>query len=191
MNIDITNKNDLVQLFNLLTINSNSKHRALLSNFLEILTVLRGIKPGYIGSKKDFDLLELYNLLPNSREYVYYPRINLIVNQKNVKNLDYDPNTLSTSVFSEDSYKLGTLLGYPCPGIDTGSKSYTSVSFNLITSQMFRDLFNYNDKYTINITGYRCTTAVNYMDLYIYNELLDNYFNNVLKFGKVVLTTSS
>jgi hypothetical protein len=117
--------------FILSTIQSKSKYRSLLANFLEILTVLKGIKSGYIGIKQDIDLNNLNQIqdfLINSHKFVYYPNNNLIVDKKKVKNIDYNPNLLSTSMYSPDSFKLGQLLGYPCPGFNFDNKK-TRVCF--------------------------------------------------------------
>ena len=127
MIFDINNKNDLVELFILLTTQSNSHHRSLLANFLEILSVLKGIKS---GSLSDFNLNDLYqikDLLINAQDIIFYPNNNLIVNKKVIKNIDFDPNLLSKSMYSPDSYNLGKLLGYPCPGFNFKSKKSISV----------------------------------------------------------------
>lgn len=190
MIFDINNKDNLYELFILLT-TSTTKYRGLLANFLEILCVLKGIKSGYIGSMSEFNLSNLYEIrdfLINSQSFVYYPNNNLIVNKKIIKNIDYNPNLLSTSMYSPDSYKLGTLLGYPCPGINFKSNTVKSVSFNLIVSDTFRNLFNYRERFNIQIIGFRCDTELDEFSMYIYNELLNNYFNDTLNFGKVKLT---
>lgn len=191
MIFDINNKTDLVQLFILLTTQSTSKYESLLANFLEILCVLKGIKSGYIGLKSDFNLNDLYQIrdfLINVQDFVYYPNNNLIVNKKSIKDINYDPNLLSMSMYNSDSYKLGKLLGYPCPGINFKSKTVKSVSFNLIVSNTFRKLFNYTTHFNIQITGFRCDTELDEFSMYIYKEQLNNYFNDILNFGKVTLT---
>lgn len=191
MIFDINNKNDLVQLFILLTTQSNSNYRSLLANFLEILSVLKGIKSGYIGPRADFNLNDLYkikDLLINAQAFVYYPNNNLIVHKKVIKNIDFDPNLLSTSMYSPDSYKLGKLLGYPCPGFNFKSKKVISVSFDLVVSNTFRKLFNYTERFNIQITGFRCDTELDEFSMHIYKEQLNNYFNDTLNFGQVTLT---
>ena len=192
MIFDINNKDSLHELFVLLTFNSHSKLRSLLSNFLEILTVLKGIKSGYIGPKQDFDLGNLNNikdlLTENGnkiKRFVYYPNVNMITDGK----LNVDPDTLTTNMYNpEGSVIMGKLLGYPCPGINHNSPS-TSVSFNLNVSQTFRKLFNYTDKYTIQITGYRCEKINDSLefDLHLYKEQLNYYFDTILNFGQVYL----
>lgn len=102
MIFDINNKNDLVQLFILLTTQSTSQYRSLLANFLEILSVLKGIKSGYIGPRADFNLNDLYqirDLLINAQTFVFYPNNNLIVHKKVIKNIDFDPNVNVQSRF--------------------------------------------------------------------------------------------
>jgi hypothetical protein len=193
MIFDINNKDNLHELFILLTTTtqSNIKYRGLLANFLEILCVLKGIKSGYICSMSEFNLSNLYEIrdfLINSQSFVYYPNNNLIVNKKIIKNIDFDPNLLSTSMFSPDSYKLGKLLGYPCPGFNFKSNTVKSVSFNLIASDTFRNLFNYRERFYIQIIGFRCDTELDEFSMYIHKEQLDYYFNNTLNFGQVTLT---
>jgi hypothetical protein len=191
MIFDINNKDDIVQLFNLLSVKLNSRHITLLANFLEMLCVLKGLKSGYIGSKSEFDLNNLYkikDLLINTQDFVFYPNNNLIVNKKIIKNIDFDPNLLSMSMYSPDSYKLGKLLGYPCPGFNFKSNTVKSVSFNLIASDTFRKLFNYTDRFNIQIIGFRCDTELDEFSMYIYKEQLDYYFNNTLNFGRITLT---
>lgn len=191
MIFDINNKKDLGQLFILLTTHSNSKNISLLSNFLEILCVLKGIKTGYIGPTSNFNLNDLYkikDLLINAQDFIFYPNNNLIVNKKVIKNIDFDPDLLSKSIYSLDSYKLGKLLGYPCPGINLQSKKVKSISFDLVVSNTFRKIFNYKDRFNIQITGFRCDTNLDEFSMYIYKEQLDNYFNDILNFGQVILT---
>lgn len=199
MIFDINNKDSLYELFFLLTVNSHSELRSLLSNFLEILTVLKGIKTGYIGPKQDINLKSLDDIkdliMENGnkiKKFIYYSKTNLIVNEKLINKMDnVDPNNLSTSMFDyKDSVVLGKLLGYPCPGINfkSHSDSYT-ISFNLNTSKMFRQLFNYTDKFTIQITGFRCDNVNENLEfnLHLYKEQLDYYFNTILNFGQVLL----
>jgi len=201
MIFDINNKEKVHELFFLLTFNSHSKLRALLSNFLEILTVLKGIKTGYIGPKQDINLKNVYDikdlLMENGnkiKRFIYYPNTNLIVNEKLINKMEnVDPNNLSTSMFDyKDSVVLGKLLGYPCPGMNFKNGNGYSVSFNLNTSKLFRQLFNYTDKFTIQITGFHCDNINEDLEfnLHLYKEQLDYYFNTILNFGQVFLYLS-
>lgn len=67
-------------------------------------------------------------------------------------------------------------------------KNVSSISFDLIVSETFRKLFNYNDPFNIQITGFRCDTEFDEFSMHIYKEFLNHYFNDTLDFGQVNLT---
>lgn len=201
MIFNINNNNSMYELFLLTNYNGTllaSKYRSQLSNFLEILCVLKGLKPGYLGSNDNtlgYNIAQIKDLINEDgkkiQNFTYYPNTNLIVNNKILKNIDFDPNTISTSMYDkDDTIKLGKLLGYPCPGINFNSTNVKSISFNLNVSDTFRKLFNYTDKYKLQIIGFRCDYNYNdeiYLQLIMLKDQLDYYFNNILNFGKIYL----
>ena len=94
MIFNINNSESLHELFILLTFNSKGKLRPLLANFLEMLTVLKGIKKGYIGPIEYINLdnvNQIKDLITQDQykinNFVYYPRMNMIVESKLAKDL--------------------------------------------------------------------------------------------------------
>lgn len=195
------NINDAKNLFELYLLVSptTGKLKDILSNFLELLSTLKGIKSGFRGMPTDINLNNIsellkYNLLygiKNDTHFIYLPKLNIIVDENIAKNTlgnNFEENIYLSSINYQESILIGELLGYPCKGV-LQRPGKVSIRYYLKTSDKFKNLFNYKEKW-INITSYICEKEIfdekiNYINNY--KTKLNNYFQDILDFGEIFL----
>jgi hypothetical protein len=194
--------NSPISLFEIYTITSPDSYRKLrykLSNFLEMILVLKGIKSGFAGRPEDINLQNVIDILPYihnvSHELTYFPKMEMIVHTKHairVLGNKFDSDSLMLSSLDyKQSKVIGALLGYPCLGVSfkQTNKQRKSVSYWLETSQLFRDTFKYKHEW-LDIIGFVCDEyfiSNKQRELNAYEIQLNEYFNDTLHFGKVRL----
>jgi hypothetical protein len=192
--------NDPISLFEIYMITSSDSDRKLrykLSNFLEIVLVLKGIKSGFTGRPEDINLQNVIDILPYihnvSHKLTYFPKMEMIVHTKHAIRVlgdRFDSDSLMLSSLDyEQSKVIGELLGYHCLGVSFKNKQTKGISYWLKTSQLFRDTFKYKHEW-LNIIGFVCDEHLisnKQTELSAYEIQLNKYFNDTLHFGKVRL----
>lgn len=184
---DLNNINSLYELYIISTLD--------IYNFLEYISMLIGVKPGYLGYTKLDKLFDLIFFIKdiNVNDFIYIKEQELIVNKHHTLRILHKYNkTLDDlkkfpSFYQELNSKIiGKILGYPCPGIDYRYPGI-GVSFYLKVSTLFKEIFKINDKY-IQITGSKCMELTQETKNYIekYKNNLDNYFTSI-NMGNVII----
>jgi len=170
-----------------------------LNNFLEYITCLKGLKPGYMSHK---DVSIFYDVILfikdlNQDDFIYIPRLKLIFNKNKVetilkkynKNLDYFNTLTSTYFIGQDSIIIGDILGYPCPGLHSRTKNNSlPISYNLILSDIFKQIFHTNSTH-LQIIGSNCLKTdidSKISQMYLDEYLLNEYFQ-ILHIGTIKL----
>lgn len=184
---DLNNINSLYELYLISNLD--------IYNFLEYVSMLISVKPGYLGHTKIDKLFDLIFFIKdiNVNDFIYIKEQELIVNKKhtmyilNKYNKTLDDLKKFTPFYKEINSKIiGKLLGYPCPGIDYRNKGI-GVRFYLKLSKLFKEIFKIDQEY-IQITGSKCMEITQKTKDYTenYKNNLDNYFipNNM---GNVII----
>lgn len=189
--LDLNNLNSLHDLFLTLDID--------LENFLEYICCLKNIKPAYKSHK---DISKFYDVIIFIKDvdisnFIYFKHLKLLCNKNKVieilkkynKDLSYLENITSNYFQNEDSIIIGDILGYFCPGLLNRTKNNSiAVSYYITLSTDFKKIFDI-DKKSLQIIGFNCLKSdINskFLDLYFYESLLNNYFQNI-NIGKVFI----
>ena len=189
--LDLDNLNSLHDLFLTLDID--------LENFLEYVSCLKNIKPAYKSYK---DISKFYDVIVFIKDvdisnFIYFKHLKLLCNKSKVieilkkynKDLSYLENITSNNFQNEDSIIIGDILGYFCPGLLNRTKNNSiAVSYYITLSTDFKKIFDIDKKY-LQIIGFNCLKSdINskFLDLYFYESLLNNYFQNI-NIGKVFI----